>query len=290
VGSNGDLLSRAALVSESHAHLPFRLLGSHDPEGREIQPDLLIVDFDYRSTAEETQHFLNHVCEAADTVKVLLLCTEPVVLDHERIFGDDRQKLFLLPYFIPHPDGKPEEPEDKSQWVGGIELLKEDMRPVWWGKYSRFSGRALGEFPEELAGQPEITANPLLLQLIAQRFVPGQTEFADVTTLYDGLLNKVLARNPLLGRSDLLTLLEEIGVLTWHNPSRSTTLDAIVKHCSRTPLGRVLDKAAGGPQEAARSSIGSFFFRYDHDGEAVSFMHSTFADYLAARSVIRTME
>jgi ectoine hydroxylase-related dioxygenase (phytanoyl-CoA dioxygenase family) len=286
VGNNEDLFHRAAVVSEQNAHLPFPLLRGNDPG-----VDLLIIELENLLTEEDTRRFLNQVHDLGGIVKILLLCHVDVVFDHEAIFRDDRQKLFLVPFFIPHHDHRPEELPDGAVWGDGIELLQKDLREMWWANYNKLTKRALDSFPEELARQPELTANPLLLPLVAEQFLQGRTDvIGDLNSLYDHLVVDVftLGSGP-LRRDEFRALLEEIGLLIWHSKLGSTTIESIVEHCRRSVLGPLIEKA-GLPTEVVKNSIAFFFFRHAQKTGTVTLTHSSFGDYLVARKIVGTIK
>lgn len=306
----GDLEESVSRFIRDATPLPYNPLDPDESGGR------LLIIFDgldelaMRGSAgeeiakqfiEEVQQKLHRYNMQKLRVQVLLSGREFVVQDNASKFRKPRQMLHLLPYFIS---------ENKRDRYDGKDLLEEDQREVWWRKYGELSGHGYETLPEDLKGGrlDEITAQPLLNYLVALSYDRGNIDFSKETSLnaiYQDLLDGVYERDYDFGphpaaegvdREGFIRVLEEIALDAWHHgDGRTTTRQAIESRCENNPqLKKQFEAFSEGVRSGVTRLMTAFYFR--HSGRALEgektfeFTHKSFAEYLTARRIVRTVD
>ncbi|MET3632972.1 pentapeptide repeat-containing protein [Burkholderia sp. 572] len=227
-------------------------------------------------------------------LRAVLSGRELVVQENETSFRKPGEVLTILPYFVaPHERGEYNDPK---------ELLKNDLRDIWWKKYGQLTGANFSALPRSLNKRDlvEITAQPLLSYLVALSFNRGTVDFTkevSLNTVYGDLLTAVYERGyeknrpyrPIaqMKRADFCRVLEEIGLAAWQSSDgRSTSVDDILRHCQQSGLGSLLDVFREGAEYGVTRLLAAFFFRRHSrtvDGSAAFvFTHKSFGEYLTA--------
>ena len=226
----------------------------------------------------------------ARCIKVVFCGRDVVVQATERMV-DDRQILYILPYHG----------TDVRQFTSGIPLLEDDRYACgrWWVQFGRAIGESYTGIPDALAQEKltEITAQPLLNYLLALSFRRGRRNFSNLNVVYQDLLSLIYQRKwssskhptaKTLREFEFVALLEELGLAAWQSARTSRIIsETELQHaCERAGITPQLVAFREGTRSGALSLLAAFYFR--HAGEGIfEFTHRSFADYLAARRILR---
>jgi hypothetical protein len=120
-----------------------------------------------RAFVREVEKTLERRNLQSTRLRILISGREVVIQENESEFRRNRQVLFLLPYFVSEMYHDPEN------------LLKSDLRQLWWRTYGRLTGKDYDGLPSQLASEDleEITAQLLLNVLLAISFTRGKVNF-----------------------------------------------------------------------------------------------------------------
>jgi uncharacterized protein YjbI with pentapeptide repeats len=191
-----------------------------------------------------------------------------------------------------------------------------DQRDDWWHKYGDASGTDYSQgMPSPLreGRLDDLTVQPLLNYLVALAYEDDPSQFADgasLSTLYEQLLEGVYRRDYDFGphpgvevvagedrdrqREGFIRVLEEIALDAWHSNSRTTTVASIEERCEKEGLAGLFEGVREKLATGVSQLLAAFYFRktgQTPQGEATfEFTHKTFAEYLTARRIVRTVE
>lgn len=258
-----------------------------------------------KAASETTKAFISEVERTVNRrniqkvkLRVLISGRELLVQENESGFRYPRQILTLLPYYIP-----------EGQYYDPNNLLKNDLRQLWWKNYGMLTGKKFTGLPKELNRKDldEITAQPLLNYLVALSFSRDKVDFkkdVNLNSIYADLVAAVHERGyekrrayaPIshMNRNDFTRVLEEIGLAAWHGDGRTTTVREIEQHCLTSGVSSLLEAFQEGARSGVTRLLAAFFFR--QHGHSVSgdptfvFTHKSFGEYLTARRVVRAIE
>lgn len=244
-------------------------------------------------------------------LRVVICGREIVVQDNESEFRKARQILTLLPYAIAAGDrgdsaldGIP-----ASSYHDPVNLLRHDLRDVWWRQYGELTGEGYTETPKQLLRRDldEITAQPLLNYLVALSLIRKKIDFSrqvSLNQIYNDLVEAVHERayehkrayKPIrhMKVADFARVLEEIGLAAWHGDGRTTTVAEIEAHCRGSGVGPLLDAFQEGARIGVTRLLAAFFFRKQgqraNGDPTFVFTHKSFGEYLAARRIVRAVK
>jgi uncharacterized protein YjbI with pentapeptide repeats len=233
--------------------------------------------------------------------QVLITGRDLAVQSALKRFRGSHQVYQLLPYYV--VDDEQEGMVDSSQ------LLKTDLRDVWWQLYGKANGKGYKAMPLPLKAKQleEITSQPLLNYLVALSFERDKLNFDEQTTLnrvYQDLLLAVYERQydesgihkatGNLGERQFFHILEEIALAIWHGDGRTTTIAYIEKRCQTSRLTEALASFEGSAQSGVTRLLTAFYFRQCEElqqgDKTFEFTHKSFGEYLTARRLVRMLE
>lgn len=234
-------------------------------------------------------------------MQVLISGRELIIQDTEALFRSEKQILNLIPFYICKDDYK-EYLDDKN-------ILMIDQREIWWKQYFKLKNLAEFKMPEELKKEEfkELTSHPLLNYLVALSYSLGVLKTSDkfnLNVLYKNLIEAVYERNYEKGRQylpihhlekdDFESILEEIGLATWHGDGRSATVAEILKHCEQSGLKYIFETFQEGAKCGVTSFLSAFYFRKYGINIATEptfeFTHKSFGEYLASKRIVRSLK
>jgi uncharacterized protein YjbI with pentapeptide repeats len=238
-------------------------------------------------------------------LRVLIGGRELVVQDAARSLRDPGQVVHLVGY------------EAAEATING----KPDQRDAWWARFAQFTGQDWTGLPAPLrasrahdAALADITDQPLLNFLLASTIANGALpadQASDLATLYDTLLHEVYERRwgargarpgllvePSAGqRPDLLAfedfdeLLQAIALAAWHHGGRAVTETEGWRYAEASNLGSVVARLRAGNAQGGLHGFLVAFYAKRSTGTAgepsFEFTHKSFAEYLAARRLVR---
>lgn len=233
---------------------------------------------------------------------VIISGREVIVQGNETEFRQPRQVLNVLPYYLDRVA--------RAQYYDPQNLLRVDLRDLWWRKYGQLTGADYQVLPPPLKMKEidEITAQPLLNYLVALSFRRGKLDFdsginlnnvyADlVAAVYERAYEKSRTYRPIshLKFSEFVRVLEEVGLAAWHgSDGRSTSVKEIMSHCQEGGLESLLTSFTEGAEAGVTKLLAAFFFR--RNGQSVGedaafvFTHKSFGEYLTAARLVRGVE
>jgi hypothetical protein len=299
-------------------------VGTMKPLDREgPDPTLLILDgLDELSKAGQVgerviQSFVSEVTalQASRNMRdraqlLVLLCGRPVAVDTIKASVRSEEGVInLLPYRADRDDLARPAGDRRVQLGGQVDLLEEDQRKRWWMKYYLARGRDHGEdVYEQLQARKELTsltAQPLLNYLVALLAPPSGDLSGlpgNLCDLYGQLLREIWERGwekrqqvPALKEvrfEEFEELLQVIALTAWHAGSQRSIRSALVEQkCAPEQLDLLGRLGQDGPGGVLRLLLG-FFFRplgRDEGERTYEFTHKSFAEYLLARRLGRTV-
>jgi len=305
-----------------------KILNRNPLDSEQGEPKLLIIfdGLDELSTqgklAEEvTRQFVEEVERKVSQFNfqdrrllVLLSGREIVVQALESKLRQQKQVLYLLPYFVSEDERRKEififqERYDYIDYIDEDRLLRQDQRQHWWHRYGKVRGDDYEGLPAELSRPDleEITAQPLLNYLVALSFTRGEIDLStesNLNVIYEDLLKAVYERkwgetkgfHPATGELDLekfIRVLEEIAIATWHGNGRRTTLQAIEERCRSGRIEKYLQTFQEGAKAGVTRLLTAFYFRqsgFDQGEETFEFTHKSFSEYLTAKRITRELK
>jgi uncharacterized protein YjbI with pentapeptide repeats len=212
-------------------------------------------------------------------------------------FRGPKQVYHLLPYYVR------EKLSDKNN------LLKTDLRDIWWQRYGVANGKLYPAMPKQLKFEKldEITSQPLLNYLVALSFEEGKLEFNEQTNLnkiYQDLLSAVYKRQydssgvhksaKGMEEPKFFRVLEEIALAIWHGDGRTATVDYIQKRCEESNLSSYMKVFEQSAESGVTRLLTAFYFRQCtdlHQGDKTfEFTHKSFGEYLTARRLVRMLK
>lgn len=201
--------------------------------------------------------------------------------------------------------------------------IKDDQRTTWWAKRSSLLDDP-SDFPPQLQRKDikELTAVPLLMYLMAKDDVlsdlsdttedhkhPRETQTSGKdfkrTMLYQIILKGIYNRQwrgdlgkkrsvPKLSYSDFKNLLEIIGFAAWKYDGRTARLQDIRHLIQQESLNKAFETLQENQGIDFKRIIMAFYFREVQDlslGDgSFEFIHKSFAEFLAARRISKTLE
>lgn len=287
-----------------------------DPDSQESNLLLIFDGLDElaiqgKAAAETARDFVREVEKlvakrnlAQVKLRVLLSGRELVVQEYESEFRRPRQILTLLPYVVCPSSNKDEEYVDPNG------LLNINLRKQWWKNYGELTGKGYKDLPRELVDHKEldeITAQPLLNYLVALSLSRNKLDFTrdlNSNSIYSDLVAAVHEREyHRLGRppgirhmtsEEFFSVLEEIGIATWHGDGRTATVKGIEERLRKGRLNKLLEAFQENAKSGVTRLLAAFFFRQhgrNDSGDATFvFTHKSFGEYLTARRIVRTLE
>lgn len=210
-----------------------------------------------------------------DTYKVQALITGRDAIIQTKInYIKNNQILRLLPYYL----SKEEQVNYENSG-----LFKKDLRDEWWKKYSQIKGMDYKGLPEQLKHDQyfEITREPLLLCLIALRFVKNKEYIeTNLSLLHKELFEHVYEKKwrsegpkkEHFTLQEFFFILEKIALTIWQNEKKTISLSEI----KDLDINKI-------------DVITSFYFR-KIDSEKYEFIHKTFSEYLTAKAIINAVK
>lgn len=201
------------------------------------------------------------------------------------------QELRIIPYLT------------DSVFVDPDGIAKQDLRKNWWDAWCRLPGNTMEPWPEALDGGVlrELSAEPLSLFIIVlfQAYDENLSEIKSRGQVFELVLERIISGWHHKAQSDgkdtrfqvdeeLVRLLEIIGAAAWTDSGRVTTGKRVDSFKNKTERAR-----EGALQMTERHAILkavlSFYLSYtDEDQDiGIEFTHKSFADYLAARYLVR---
>ena len=314
-----DLVAEVNRFASDEGVLSQSPLDPNDPE-----PDLLII-FDGldelasqgKASAETARAFIGEVERTVGKrnlqsvrLRVLISGREVVVQENKTEFRRPRQVLNLLPYFMPGvPKNGKTRHQEQEEYSDPRDLLKQDLRQVWWKKYGKLKGKRYEGLPEELRRPDldEITSQPLLNYLVSLSLSREKLDFSkniNLNSIYADLVAAVHERGyekrrmytaiRHMSTEEFARILEEIGLAAWHGDGRTTTVREIEDHCRVSGLERLLNNFREGAEAGVTRLLAAFFFR--QHGQRPSgdhtfvFTHKSFGEYLAAKRIVRAVD
>jgi len=266
-----------------------------------------------RDFVDEIKRALRGLNQGSVAVRVLLSGRRIAADAGAKILRDPTKVYNLIP-FVPEGDADRYQDPDHLAFDDDDEPI--DQRNEWWRKYGDASGSDYDDgMPSRLRRDRlgDITRQPLLNYLVALAYEDDETDFsedASLNTLYDQLLDGVYRRDYDFGphpgtkvvsgatedlqKEGFVRVLEEIALDAWHGDGRTTTLASIEERCEDAGLAghfeNVQDKLATGISQL----LAAFYFRKagktSQGKDTFEFTHKTFAEYLTARRIVRTVE
>ncbi len=262
-----------------------------------------------REFVREVDRSLRSLNQEDVSVRVLLSGRKIAADAGARVLRDPG-KVFNLMSFVPKGESDIYEDPENLAFVGQEPI---DQRDEWWQKYGEASGS------DYESGMPshfrrgrldDITAQPLLSHLVALAYEDEEASFsedASPNALYSELLGGVYRRKygsgPLPGTNVLsgmtkeeqkrsfVRVLEEIAMDVWVGDGRTTTVVSIEDRCREEGLLDRFDAVRERLGTGISRLLTTFYFREAAQGQdTFEFTHKTFAEYLTARRIVRTVE
>lgn len=209
--------------------------------------------------------------------------------------------LQILPYRM--------KDEESKEFKDPDHLLKEDQCIMWWQKFGRATGKNYDGIPTAVDTDQlfPLTKEPLLNYILSIRHEDQNTTFnsdTDLNNIYYELLNAVYERsysgsnhssaNRQLSFVNFLEVLEEIAHVAWHNNGRTALEDDILKQCEESKVLPHLNKFSKNAKQGITRALTTFYFREfeakAQQNRTFEFTHKSFADYLTARRLIKTID
>jgi uncharacterized protein YjbI with pentapeptide repeats/DNA replication protein DnaC len=314
----------ADLVDEVKKFTRLTKILNHNPLEPEQEEEKLLIIFDgldelstQGKLAEEvTRQFVEEVQRKVDRFnyqkrRLLVLFSGREVVVQALIkssLRQERQVLYLLPYFVPTDERKKKSFLETDEYIDEEGLLNEDQRQEWWRRYGEVRGDDYNGLPNKLNREDleEITTQPLLNYLVALSHTRGEvnlSEQSNLNAIYADLLQAVHERgwadkskHPGTGDLNLkefTRVLEEIAIATWHGNGRTTTVQAIKERCSLGGIPQYLEKFQEGAQGGVTRLLTAFYFRQSgvsKDQETFEFTHKSFGEYLIVTRIARELK
>ena len=237
----------------------------------------------------------------------VLFCGRPISVDHATLRCDQSSVFHLLPYFL--VDGSPElsweEEGQRRSYVDPDNLLRSDLRPQWWRKFTK--ARGLKETPtpaawtaeESTQQMNELTAEPLLSYFVGLAYL-DDTEGLDLKStnaLYAQMI-EVIKTRPYMRRMEIAAtatfslnefeqLLEYVALVAYHHSQRHVTIDQVERELPDHLAKQLMDGRGSLKSGLFRLMVG--FFAQLAGTEVFEFTHKSFAEYLTARAMIGTL-
>lgn len=262
-----------------------------------------------RDFVDEIDRSLGRINQRDISVRVLLSGRKIAADAAARVLRGPEKIFNLIPFV---PEGKQDVYEDPKD-IAFDERGPIDQRDKWWEKYGKASGSSYeGGMPSRFrqGRLDDITRQPLLSHLVALAYEDENASFsedASPNALYDELLGGVYRRRygsgPLPGTDVLsgmreeeqeesfIRVLEEIAMDVWGGDGRTTTVSSIEERCKEEGLLDHFDAFRDGLGAGISRLLTTFYFREGGQGQdTFEFTHKTFAEYLTARRIVRTVE
>ncbi|MCL2425575.1 MAG: pentapeptide repeat-containing protein [Oscillospiraceae bacterium] len=296
----GDFLTSSRLFNENPIGKSEQLLIIFDGLDEISQQGVASLNAarDFIAQIQQLLHSHNHTTLQ---IRVIVTGRDLSVQEIQTHFRIEGQILHVLPFYVSNEERK------LNEYVNS-NLLNEDRRNLWWGKYGELTGKGYVELPNELQKKSldEVTAQPLLNYLLALSYDRGNIEFTKETNLNDiyyDLIDAVYERgyqSPHKGIKGRITkpeyekILEEIAVSAWQGAGRTTTIKAIEKRCEKNSLDGILRKFQEQASEIGVTNLlMAFYFRdagVPGADKAFEFTHKSFGEYLAARKIVKHVQ
>ena len=229
----------------------------------------------------------------------ILITGRDVLVQATAADGHASQILEVLPYYtadMPH-----------DVYLDPEKRLLADQRNEWWKLYGDATGRDYEAIPLELKRDEldAVTSQPLLNYLVAFSFARNKIDFRNpvsVNEIYAELVSAVYERTYArrhpsvdgLSRDEFLRVLEEIALATWHGTGRAASIAEIGQYCERSGLSRLLTRFTQDASSGVVRLLTAFYFRqqghYALGEQVFEFTHKSFAEYLAARRIIQSLD